>query len=78
MDCRIATQFCTPLTRPPWLDIPWQERNTAPEPIKESIPPKKKHSCKKEFRSLSPSKGTFLKKIICQKMGFLDISRNVE
>ena len=25
-DCRIALQFCMLLSRPPWLDIDWQDR----------------------------------------------------
>jgi len=25
-DCRIALQFCTLLSRHPWLDVGWQER----------------------------------------------------
>jgi len=50
-----AKGFCMLLTRPPWLDIPWQERNTAPEPIKESIPPKKTHLfAKMGFLGASP------------------------
>ena len=32
-DCRIAMQFCMLLTRPPWLNIFWQETITFPEPV---------------------------------------------
>ncbi|MBQ1795929.1 MAG: hypothetical protein II110_09650, partial [Treponema sp.] len=32
-DCRIAAQFCMLLTRPPWLNIFWQETITLPEPV---------------------------------------------
>ena len=52
-DCRIATQFCTLLTRPPWLDTVWQERKNP------SLP---QYRLAKETRSLSLSKGTFSKK----------------
>ncbi|MBQ2207349.1 MAG: hypothetical protein II413_09085, partial [Treponema sp.] len=34
-DCRIAAQFCMLLTRPPWLNISWQETITLPEPAQE-------------------------------------------
>jgi len=36
-DRRFAKQISALLTRHPWLDIPWQERNNASEPVKESI-----------------------------------------
>jgi hypothetical protein len=37
-DCRIASQFCMLLTRPPWLDIPWQEtKKTFPELVEGNI-----------------------------------------
>jgi hypothetical protein len=39
-DRRFALQISAQPSRHPWLYIPWQERNTAPEPIKESIPQK--------------------------------------
>ncbi|MBQ1593082.1 MAG: hypothetical protein II077_13695, partial [Treponema sp.] len=39
-DCRIASQFCTLLTRHPWLNIPWQEPITFPELVEGNIPKK--------------------------------------
>ena len=36
-DRRFALQFCTLLTRPPWLDIAWQGKNTFPEPVEGNI-----------------------------------------
>ena len=49
------TNLRTPLTRPPWLNIPWQETNPFPELVEGNIPPQK-HTCKKEFRSLHPQR----------------------
>ena len=52
-DCRIATQFCTLLTRPPWLDTVWQERITFPalaaqrQAARRREPTQKKSSIKK-------------------------------
>ncbi len=81
-DCRIASQFCTLLSRHPWLFICWQERNTFPEPALEksllgffqglrnrkAIPHAAKPPsmaqyslARKKNRSLSLSKGTYLK-----------------
>jgi hypothetical protein len=55
-----AKGFCMLLTRPPWLDIAWQER------IKHACKEKSLHGSiflgKKQIRSLSPSKGTSPKK----------------
>ena len=36
-DCRIAAQFCTLLSRPPWLNIPWQGRITFPELVEGEV-----------------------------------------
>ncbi|MBQ5434224.1 MAG: hypothetical protein IIU30_12355, partial [Treponema sp.] len=35
-----AKGFCMLLTRPPWLDIPWQETITFPEPVEGNNPKK--------------------------------------
>ncbi|MBQ5571023.1 MAG: hypothetical protein IIT45_11360, partial [Treponema sp.] len=39
-----AKGFCMLLTRPPWLDIAWQETITFPEPVEGNI--QKKCICK--------------------------------
>ena len=65
-DCRIATQFCTLLTRPPWLDTAWQERKNPSLPqyrlAKETRSLHSQRSVKRPVEGNISQKKTFVKR----------------